>query len=192
MTSTNDDHAWVGEVLDALDIGVFRIDNVTQRILRINAKCARIFGFRSPEEAVGYSAVEMYEDPKERREVATRFAASEEFRRTGIARLEGRRVRIDTREPFDAAICLKAVGGTSGGAGVIEGTTARIGDPTSAETAFRLGERRFRAPSPRMKPRSAPGRRSTWSCSTWWFEEAWGASRRSCAYGQSTRRSGRS
>jgi hypothetical protein len=38
-------------------------------------------------------------DPKERREVATRFAASEEFRRRGIARLEGRRVRIDTREP---------------------------------------------------------------------------------------------
>jgi PAS domain S-box-containing protein len=140
-----EEDSWAGEVLDALDIGVFRIDNVAQRILRVNAKCAQIFGFKTPEDAVGYSALEMYEDTKERREVATRFAASDEFRRTGVARLEGRRVRIDNREAFDASICLRAVFDASGRATIIEGIISRIGGPSPTETAFRLGERRFRA-----------------------------------------------
>jgi PAS domain-containing protein len=109
MTQHGDDD-WVGDILDAIGVGVFRIDNTTERIVRINEACARIYGFARAEDAVGFSALEMYEDPRERRETAARFMASEEFRRTGIARLEGRRVRIDTREPFDALICLKARG----------------------------------------------------------------------------------
>jgi two-component system cell cycle sensor histidine kinase/response regulator CckA len=143
--STDTDGDWVGEILDALNVGVFRIDNTTERIVRVNATCARIYGFARPEDAVGYSVLEMYEDPKERRETATRFVASEEFQRTGIARLEGRRVRIDTREPFDALICLKAVRDPSGRPTLLEGTIMRIGAPSAAEQAFRLGERRFRA-----------------------------------------------
>jgi PAS domain S-box-containing protein len=145
VTVPTEDLVWVGEILDSLDIGVFRIDNVTQQIVRINRTCARLLGFASPEAAVGFSALEMYEDPKERRETSARFAASEDFRRTGIARLEGRRVRIDTREPFDAAICLKATMDVTGKAAFIEGTLSKIGAPSSTETAFRLGERRFRA-----------------------------------------------
>ena len=109
MSAPRDDDAWIGDILDALDVGVFRIDQVTERIVRLNAACARIFGFEKPEDGVGVSALEMYEDPKERREIATRFEANEEYRRTGIALLEGRRVRVDTREPFDAQIRLKAV-----------------------------------------------------------------------------------
>jgi PAS domain S-box-containing protein len=140
-----EDETWVGEILDALDIGVFRIDNVTQRIVRINSTCARLYGFAKPADAVGFSALEMYEDPKERREVATRFAANEDFQRTGIARLEGRRVRIDTREPFDAHICLKATFDSAGRAVFIEGTIMKLGASPPLEQAFRLGERRFRA-----------------------------------------------
>ena len=145
MVTAQGDESWIGEILDALDIGVFRIDNVSQRIVRINSTCARIYGFAKPEDAVGYSALEMYEDPKERREISTRFAASEDFRRTGIARLEGRRVRIDTREPFDALICLKATRDVSGRATLIEGTIMKIGAPSADAQAFRLGEQRFRA-----------------------------------------------
>ncbi len=141
----SDHDGWVGEILDALGIGVFRVDNTTQRILRVNETCARIYGFARPEDAVGFSALEMYEDPKERQETATRFASSEEFRRTGIARLEGRRVRIDTREPFDALICLKATMDASGRATLLDGTIMKIGAPSAAEEAFRLGEKRFRA-----------------------------------------------
>ena len=145
MAAAQDDERWIGEILDALDIGVFQIDNVTERIVRINSTCARLYGFARPEDAIGFSALEMYEDPKERREVATRFAATEEFRRTGIARLEGRRVRIDTREPFDALICLKATRDEAGRAVFIEGTIMKIGSPSADQQAFRLGERRFRA-----------------------------------------------
>jgi PAS domain S-box-containing protein len=145
MSVSGDDERWVGEVLDAVGIGVFRIDNATERIVRVNATCAKMYGFARPEDAIGYSALEMYEDPKERRETATRFAANEEFRRTGIARLEGRRVRIDTREPFDAQICLRATMDASGRVVFIEGTIMKLGAPKVTEQAFRLGERRFRA-----------------------------------------------
>jgi len=145
MSSAPDDDGWVGDVLDTLGIGVFRIDDVTQRVVRISATCAKIFGFAKPEDAVGYSALEMYEDPRERRETATRFVSAEEFRRTGVARLEGRRVRIDTREPFEAQICLKTKLDASGRPTLLEGTISKIGSPSDAEEAFRLGERRFRA-----------------------------------------------
>ncbi len=145
MSTKPQGDAWVGEILDALNIGVFRIDNATERIVRVNETCARLYGFAKPEDAVGHSALDMYEDPKERRETATRFAASEEFRRTGIARLEGRRVRVDTREAFDALICLKATFDAAGRVVFIEGTIMKIGAPSAAEQAFRLGEQRFRA-----------------------------------------------
>jgi PAS domain S-box-containing protein len=87
----------------------------------------------------------MYEDPKERREVATRFEANEEYKRTGIAVLEGRRVRIDTREPFDAQIRLKAVLDPTGRTSLIEGIITKIGAPSPTEQAFRIGQQRFRA-----------------------------------------------
>ncbi len=141
----SDDDRWIGDILDALDVGVFRIDNKNERIVRINAACARIFGFAKPEDAVGYSALEMYEDPKERREVSTRFEANEEYKRTGIAVLEGRRVRIDTREPFTAQIRLKAVLDPTGRTSFIEGIITKIGAPSAAEQAFRIGQQRFRA-----------------------------------------------
>ena len=99
MSTQHDDEAWVGELLDKLDIGAFQIDNVTERVVRINAACARLYGFAKPEDAVGHSALDMYEDPKERHEVTTRFVATEEFPvRNRPPR--GRRVRIDTREPL--------------------------------------------------------------------------------------------
>jgi two-component system, cell cycle sensor histidine kinase and response regulator CckA len=145
MSTQRDDEAWVGELLDKLDIGAFQIDNVTERVVRINAACARLYGFAKPEDAVGHSALDMYEDPKERREVATRFVATEEFRRTGIARLEGRRVRIDTREPFDAQICLKATLDAAGRPVFLEGTITKLGAPSAKDDAFRIGEQRFRA-----------------------------------------------
>jgi two-component system cell cycle sensor histidine kinase/response regulator CckA len=144
MTTPPDD-AWIGEILDTLDVGVFRIDNTTETIVRINEACARIYGFARPEDAVGRSVLEMYEDPRERRETSTRFVSTEEFQRTGIARLEGRRVRIDTREPFDASIVLKATLNDAGLPIFLDGILMRIGSPSATEEAFRLGERRFRA-----------------------------------------------
>jgi PAS domain S-box-containing protein len=145
MSTERHDDAWIGDILDALDVGVFQIDNVTERIVRINAACARLYGFARPEDAIGFSALEMYEDPKERREVATRFQANEEFKRTGIAVLEGRRVRIDTREPFAAQIRLKAIRDASGRPTFIEGIITKIGAPSPTDQAFRIGEQRFRA-----------------------------------------------
>ncbi len=69
-------------LLDALGVGVFSVDRHTGELLCANEAFARIFGYDSPEGAVGGSVFGHYADPAERREA---FSTKAEGSGLGLA-----------------------------------------------------------------------------------------------------------
>jgi PAS domain S-box-containing protein len=135
---------WLEHVFDKLDVAVISIEHATGRVLRANEAYARMFGFASAADAMGHSVVEHYADPKERKEIEARLLASESFRKTGVARMEIQRLRLDTREPVDVLCAIFATFGPDGKVVRMECTLEDIGARKRAEKAFRASEERFR------------------------------------------------
>ncbi len=138
------DSVALGGVLDRLDVGVFSIDHASGRVTHANAACARIFGLPSAQAMIGMSAADFYADPKERSEIDARLRASESFRKTGVARLELRRLRQDTQEPVEVVIAVVASFNEAGQVVRMDCTVERARERTHTEKAFRASEQRFR------------------------------------------------
>ena len=141
---TEVDGAWLEHVFDKLDVAVISIEHATGRVLRANEAYARMFGLPSASDAIGRSVIELYADPNERKEIEARLHASESFKKTGVARMELRRLRLDNREPIDVLVAIFATFGPDGRVVRMDATLEDIGDRKRAEKAFRASEERFR------------------------------------------------
>ena len=136
---------WLERLFDSLDVGVIRIEHATGRVTRANAAYTRMFGFASVEEALRTPVIDHYADPNERKEIEARLLADESFRTTGVARIEVRRLRHDTREPIDVRLAVFATFGADGRVVQMDCTIEDVGEKKRAQRAFRASEERFRA-----------------------------------------------
>ena len=136
--------AFLWELLDHLDVGVFRVDNTTGQIVGANEAIARMFGFPSARDVLGTPVIQHYADPKERAEAAARLFGSSTAPRPQSVRLEAERRRRDTGEPVHVLMCLVPTYDADGNVTALDGLMEDIGHRKEAEKAFRSGSERFR------------------------------------------------
>jgi PAS domain S-box-containing protein len=136
---------WLRTLLDALGIGVLRVDNTNGTITYANGAMARIFGAPSAQAMEGMSVLSTYADPRERSEALARLLSHPDFLNRGIIRFEAKRLRVDTREPIDVLLSLRPILDADGHVVSIDGLVENLTDRRLADTAFRRGEQRFRA-----------------------------------------------
>ncbi len=135
------------ELVDNLGVGVFTMEDAGGQatIARANPALARILGYPSAEAMIGQSAFEHYADPKERAETQAHFMSDPVFRASGVCRLEGIRLRRDTREPVPVLLQLKATFDEQGRLARFYGVMEDTRDRKRAEKAFAASEARFGA-----------------------------------------------
>ena len=139
------DTRWIADLLDALGIGVLRVDNTNGTLVAANEALARLFGAPSAEALQGLSVLMTYADPRERSEAIARLSKHPDFLTRGIVRFEAKRLRLDTREPIDVLMSLRPQLDAEGRLTVIDGLVESLTERRLADTAFRRGEERFRA-----------------------------------------------
>lgn len=106
--------------------GVFRA-TLDGRLLECNESCARIFGYASPQEALGVPIAEVYFHPGERAAVVDRL------QREGFASNLELRLRRRDGAPIWILANLTLVQGCGGQPAVIEGTLVDVTDRKLAE-----------------------------------------------------------
>jgi len=132
-------------MLERLEVGAFHVDHASGgRVTWANDACARILGVPSASDVIGRKATDFYADPKERSEIEARLLASETFRTTGVARLEVRRMRLDTGEPVPVTLGICATFDERGRIAQMDCTIERMREHPYVEKAFRASEERFR------------------------------------------------